>query len=82
MPHALHSQRYGGAARRRAWSQAAAADAGRRGEQRCERWTRDDSHTHMVGPREYERTSRKALSRAPERRAWSEAVADASRREA
>ena len=25
----------------------------------------------MVGPREYERTSRKALSRAPERRAWS-----------
>ena len=42
----------------------------------------NDSHTHIDGPREYERTSHKALSRAPERRAWSEAVADASRREA
>ena len=38
------------AAPRRAWSQAAAADASRRGEQRCERWTRDDSHTHTVEP--------------------------------
>ena len=46
MPHALHSQRYGGAARRRAWSQATTADPSRRGEQRSERWTRDAPHTH------------------------------------
>ena len=69
----MHCTASGTDARRRGepGSQAVAADAGRRGEQRCERWTRDDSHTHMVGPREYERMSRKALSRAPERRAWS-----------